>query len=359
LWDSKLLIASITVAAVVLGGVLYVLQPRVYESKVSVFPLRQTQFVGYLGLSQENSGKAEDGAFPYTPATLFTEFSSYLTDTDKLMALAAETGIVERGTLNDEEYGQAVARFVSAIRFETPNAQDDGASQTFLNIKVQAGDRNKLLTFVKQALTRANADMANDLSAEVQKRADEIKDQLDAQTAQLQIEIDARRQRIQSDRTDDMVRLAEQSMVARSLGIEKPLDLRAIEAVEKGSNAPAQINSNGNQPQYLQGYAALDERIKTLQDRKDDDPFISDLRQLQQQLYLVKNDPRPARILGLLKRSPLADPATAMLARFSIASARAEKVSPRLIFFGAGSLILGLLIGSAAALVRQRKSARA
>jgi chain length determinant protein (polysaccharide antigen chain regulator) len=369
LWDSKFLIAGCTTAALILGGAGYLLQPRVYEAKASVFPLRQTQFSSYLGLSQERElegskkiagdEKKEGGAFPYTPTTLFSEFLAHLTDTGRLMAIATETGVVERGTLSDEEYNQAVGRFVSGIKFEIPTAQEIGAGQSFLNFRARAGNPDKIATFVRHALTSANTDMANDLEQEVRMRTDEIQDHLEARMMRLKLDIEARRLRTETERKDDIARITEQSAIAHSLGIEKPLDLRAIEAVEQGNAATAQINSSGGQPQYLQGYAALDERIKMLQERTDHEPFTHELRQLEQQLYIVKNDPRPSQILALLARSPLGNPATAMMARFSVASVHAEKVAPRAIFFGVGSLLLGLLVGSAAALVRQRKPGRA
>jgi chain length determinant protein (polysaccharide antigen chain regulator) len=357
LWDSKFLIAGCTTAALILGGAAYLLQPRVYEAKASVSPLRQTQFSGYLGLSQEADEKKEDGPFPYTPKTLFTEFSAYLTDTDRLIAVATETGVIERGSLSDEAYNNAIGRFISSIKFSVPSPED-GAGPSILNFSVRSGDPNKLTTFVRHALTSANTDMATDLAQEVRMRTDEIQDHLEARMARLRLDIEARRLRTEEERKDDIARITEQSAIAHSLGIEKPLDLRAIEAVEQGNAAAAQINSNGGQPQYLQGYAALDERVKMLQDRKDHEPFTHELRQLEQHLYTIKNDPRPSRILALLARSPLGNPATAMMARFSVASVTAEKVAPRLIFFGIGSLIMGLLVGSAAALVRQRKPSR-
>lgn len=355
LWDSKLLIAAVTAVSVVLGAILYFVVPRTYESKVSVFPLHQTQFAGYLGLTGEVGDTLNDKAFPYTPNTLHAEFLSYMKDPDRLIATAMKTGIVERGTQTEAGYADAARRFASKIKFGEPDAQSSLAGQRFLNIQVRAGDRDKLTTFVQQALTSASRDMARDLADEVSRRASEIKDQLDAKAAQLQLDIDARRQRIEGDRSDEIVRVREQATIAHSLGIGKPLNLRAIEAAERGGATPTQINSGGNQPEYLQGYAALDERIKTLNERKDNDPFIADLRQLQQQLYLVQNAPRPARIRALLERSPLANPDTAPVARFSIASAAADKIFPRLSIFGAGSLFLGLLLGSTIALFRRSR----
>lgn len=363
LWDSRLLITAVTVFSLIIGGGAFLLLPRTFISKVSITPLSQAGFAGYLDLSQEgkrpedkeNGKPPEDGAFPYTPVTLHAEFSSYLRDYDRLAAVVAETGVVDRGALNEYEYSQQVRRFISDIKFEFPKAQDIAIGQNFLNVEAKAHNQEKLLAFMRQALTDANADLTRDLIAEVQKRADTIRDQSNAEAARLEIGANARRERAGNERDDEIRRTAEQSAIAHSLGLQKPLDLRAIEAIEHGSTAPAQINSNSNAKQapYLQGYAALDKHIDILRSRKDNDPFIDDLRNIQQQIYIARNNPRPARMLALLKQSPLANPTTARLARFSMTSIIPEQVFPRLSVFGLGSLFVGLLLGSAIAFARR------
>jgi len=366
LWDSRLLITTVTVVSLAIGGIAFVLLPRTFVSKVTIYPLSQADFVRYLELSQEgkrpqdkeNGRQQDDGAFPYTPNTLLSEFSAYLRDYDRLANLASETGVLTRGTLSDDAYNESVRRFVSGIKFEVPKSQDIAIGQHFLNVEVKANNPETLRVFTRQALAEANAELARDLAVEVQKRAETIKDQSDVEAAKLQLEVDARRERAENERNDEILRVTEQSTIAHSLGLQKPLDLRAIEMVEHGSAASAQINSGGPQPPYLQGYAALDKRIEILRDRKDSDAFIDDLRKLQQQIYVAKNNPRPARILALLKQSPLADPKTAKLARFSIASTIPEKVFPKLSAFGIGFLFAGLLLGSAIAFIRREISRR-
>ena len=366
LWDSKLLIAVVTAISLVIGGITFLLLPRTFVSKVSILPLSQAGFARYLELSQEgrrpqdreNGKPQEDGAFPYTPITLHAEFSSYLRDYDRLANLATTTGVVDQGASSEDDYSEQVRRFISGIKFEAPKAQDIAIGQYFLNVEVRANDPDKLRAFMRQTLSEANTSLARDLAAEVKKRAETIKDQSDVEAAKLQLEVDARRERAENERNDEILRVTEQSTIAHSLGLQKPLDLRAIEMVEHGSAASAQINSGGPQPPYLQGYAALDKRIEILRDRKDSDAFIDDLRKLQQQIYVAKNNPRPARILALLKQSPLADPETAKLARFSIASTIPEKVFPKLSAFGIGFLFAGLLLGSAIAFIRREISTR-
>jgi chain length determinant protein (polysaccharide antigen chain regulator) len=107
---------------------------------------------------------------------------------------------------------------------------------------------------------------------------------------------------------------------------------------------------------YLQGSTALEEQISLLNKRSDDDPFITELRDLERQIYLLQNDTNSERLTQLLDESPLSDPATAPLADYSVIGASAEKVSPMMSIFAAGSLFLGLLLGSLIVLFRQNRS---
>lgn len=366
LWSSKLLIGVVTAVCLAAGIIAYFLIPPSFTSKAVILPLRQTQFSGYLGLAQEggisdfkdneSTKVLEERAFPYTPSTLFTEFTTYVTDPDRIAEIADKGDIVAHENLSEDAYRQRIMNFVSSIRFTTPKPQEIQAGIQYLNIEAKSDNKEKLTAFMQQLLLGANRDMATDLAADVRTRADEIKEKLASQIAKLQIDIDARRHTQENMRADNIARLAEQSIIARSLGIQKPINLQAIEKAEQGKTA-AQINTSGeqNQPDYLQGYIALDESISTLKNRKDSDPFITDLRTIEQQLYILKNDPRPARIQALLERSPLRDPSTAAVARFSTTAVVAEKTFPRLSIFGAGALLLGLALGTSVAFMRKRE----
>lgn len=349
LWNSRLLMAVVAAIFVVMGCVAYFLVPPTFVSKVSIYPLQQTQFANYAGLT------AEKGAFPYTPATLFSEFSSHLMDVDRLSAIAEKSGVIERQLDNDAIYNLRMARFISGIQFTTPKPPEAQAGQLFLHIEAKARNQVALQMFMRQLLLSASADMAGALSKEVRERASDLKSQLGAQIAKLKVDIEARRRTAENVRMDDVTRLSEQATIARSLGIEKPLGLRVVEAAEQGKTTSAQINNSGDndQPDYLQGYAALEERIAVLQNRKSGDPFIEDLRNLEQQLYIAQNDPRPSHIVSLLELSPLRDPGTATLAHFSVSSITAEKVFPRLSTFIISSLSFGLMLGALIAFFRR------
>lgn len=345
LWVQKKLIAAMVGLSLLVGLISYLLLPRTFEVRLTVQPLRQAEFLPYLELAQEGN------VFPYTPAEFHKEFSTYLMDLDRLNAIALQTGVVSRDAMNSVEYAAAIQRFVSKIGFEQPQA--NGKEAPFITIKVRGDDTRALEAFVKQAVVTTSTEFAKKLTQEVQQRVAVIRNQQDAAATRLEVQIAALRSQEDSKRKDKMMRLAEEAGIARSLGIDRPLNLRAVEAAEHGRSASAQINTGGNSLPYFQGYVALDEQINHLQARTNLDSFANGLRELQRQVYLLKNDPLPARVLMLLESSSLKEPSKANLVRYNLKSIVSVRVFPTLSMFGLGSLFVGLLLGIVAALLRQ------
>jgi hypothetical protein len=108
----------------------------------------------------------------------------------------------------------------------------------------------------------------------------------------------------------------------------------------------------GEQPTYFQGSAALAEQVDVLRNRADGDPFTIDLRNLEREVYVLENDKEAERLTALLNESPLNDPATAPLVEYSTIGASAVRIFPRISIFAAGSLLLGLILGSGLVLLR-------
>lgn len=343
MWAGKFIIATCTVVSLGLGLVLYLFLPRSYETALEITPLRHSQFVSYEPLVEEK-------VFSYTEESFETQYATYVRNYDNLVAKAKETGVVQRGALSEQEYNTAIQKFVKSIAFEPPQTTAI-PPQYFLRMTARSGDAATLSNFVTSVLKDSSQEMAQDLANEVRQQAASIKDKQLAEIAVLNIDIAARRQRFEAARHDQVTKLAEQAAIARSLNIEKPLELRALDAAEVGRGS-TQINSATMSEPYLQGYSALDEKISIIRSRADNDPFIDDLRELQQRIYTLQNSPRSERILSLLSSTPLADPSTAVLARYSLASVVPGKVFPRLSIFAPLFLFLGMLVGAAFVLLR-------
>ena len=337
MWAGKFIIAAFTVVSLLLGLVLYLFLPRSYQSEVEITPLRHSQFVTYEPLVAED-------VFPYTLEIFETQYATYVRNFDNLAAKAKKTGVVQQGDLSEQAYDVAIRKFIESIAFEVPPPAV-GTPQHFLRMTARGGNVETLSNFMTSVLMDSSQEMAQDLADEVRQQAAIIKDKQLAEIAMLNADIAARRERFEAARHDQVAKLAEQAAIARSLNIEKPLELRALDAAEVGRGS-MQINSAAVSEPYLRGYAALNEQMNIIRSREDNDPFIDDLREQQQRIYTLQNSPRSERILSLLSGTPLADPSTAVVARYSLASVIPDKVFPRLSVFAPLFLFLGLLLGT-------------
>lgn len=335
IWSGKGVVGGTMAAALVVGMLLYLFLPRTYTSAVEITPLPQSQLADYIALSEEK-------VFPYTAAMLFSDYIANLRDFDLLARIATDAGIVNRDNLSDEEFAEEVRKFVESVDFkkETPAGSQ---VPTAVSMKASGKDIKALTAFSSGALTRARNNMRDELSTEIRDRAKSIAERDALDIATLKVEIEATRRQAESTRNDKIADLSEQAKIARSLGLEKPLEMRILEA--EGGRGSLQINSSQEQKSYLRGFAALDLEEKTLQSRKDNDPFVTDLRKLQQKVAILENNPRPGNILSLLKASPLGDSNTAKFARYSSAAASAYKTFPRASIFIPASLLIGFVLG--------------
>ncbi len=101
----------------------------------------------------------------------------------------------------------------------------------------------------------------------------------------LQDEIDGKRSVAQKRRTDRVAVLSEAVLIARRLGIQNPLDspllLQSREtAVSVHTQSP---------PLYMRGGRALQHEIQVLSGRESDDPFIGELRHLEERISRLRN----------------------------------------------------------------------
>jgi len=358
LWQGKLTIFATTAAAALLGAAAYYASPNVYQSEAAIYPITQSEYAGYIDLlarsALPNLGTVDSetdpslgSAFPYTRDSLFQEFTTYLQSPGHLIQAAQESGIAKNEGQNDASDASALA-FARSVKFMP--ATDKKAS---FEMSVRGSDREAVNRFVAWSLENAGLEVAktirtatlNKISAGAKIRSDAI--------SKLRVEIEARRNQQENARKDEAVMVGEQAKIAETLGIKDPVTVPSSIAPGQPVPAPSTQVISGEQPMYLQGSRALDEQIKLLNSRSDNDPFITQLRDLERQIYLLENDKDSERLTQLLDESPLSDPATAPIADYSIVGASAEKVSPRMSLFVGGAVLLGLLLGSMIALLRQ------
>ena len=357
LWNGKFTILATTVIAALIGAAAYYVSPNVYQAEAAIYPITQSEYAGYIDLMARSALPAsqkvdvEDEpalstAFPYTRDSLFQEFTTYLQSPAHLIRAAQESSVVQGDGQKQTSESSALS-FARTVKF-TP-ATDKKAS---FDMSVRGSDREALNKFVAWSLDNARLEVAKKIRAATASKIAAGKRIRADSITKLRVEIEARRNQQEKSRKDQIAVFSEQAKIAETLGIKDPITVQSLSV----PNVPMAKNSAqviaGDQPIYLQGSTALEEQINLLNKRGDDDPFIAELRDLERQIYLLENDTNYERLTQLLDESPLSDPATAPLADYSVVGASAEKVSPRMSIFAAGSLFLGLLLGSLIVLFR-------
>lgn len=360
LWQGKLTILATTALAALIGAAAYYASPNVYRSEAAIYPITQSEYAGYIDLLARSAlpnldtidsetDPALSSAFPYTRESLFQEFTTYLQSPGHLILAAQESGVAKDEGQKDTSEASALA-FARTVKFMP--ATDKKAS---FEMVVSGRDRDAVNRFVAWSLENAGLEVAktirtatmNKISAGEKIRSDAIEE--------LRVEIEARRNQQENARKDEAVMVGEQAKIAETLGIKDPVTVPSSIAPGQPVPVPSTQVISGEQPMYLQGSRALEEQIKLLNSRSDNDPFITQLRELERQIYLLENNNDSKRLTQLLDKSPLSDPATAPIADYSVIGASAATVSPRMSLFLGGAVLLGVLLGSMIALLRQNR----
>ena len=113
----------------------------------------------------------------------------------------------------------------------------------------------------------------------------DAKNSIEEQIMDIEYKISSKRQMTKLRREDQVLRYQEASIIARVLGIKKRVDATNII-----QNTQMNVDiATASTPLYYLGIEALTAEINILQNRKTDDPFISGLRDLQEQLALLRS----------------------------------------------------------------------
>lgn len=133
-------------------------------------------------------------------------------------------------------------------------------------------------------------------------------------------------------RLDKIARLEEAIKIAKKLEIAKPMVM--------GAKINVQGLANQGLPLYYLGYSMLEAELNALKNRKNNDPFISGLRKLQQQFSELVNLRQNASEFGVVT-----------IDQEAVAAAKPAKPKKALILAVAG--IMGLMLAIFIALIRR------
>lgn len=280
LWNRKGLVIAVTVIAA-LGSVVYALQQlNVYKAETLLLPPKQKDvksintagmqgMQGMQGMKEIKGVRAVGG---FTVAGAFNAFKINLNsrsiqkkfiEKHDLMDILAPNRTQETRDIEILEGFSKMIKIEDKEVFSVSTESDDPEfAAKLINDFVRFFDLETVRALISDA-----------------------RNNIEEQIIDIEYKINSKRQMTKLRREDQVLRYQEAITIARVLGIKKRVDATNII-----QNTQMNVDiATASTPLYYLGIEALSAEINILQNRISDDPFISGLRDLQEQLALLRS----------------------------------------------------------------------
>ena len=261
----KKLIFGITVTVVVIGLFYIFSMKRVYQVETTIYPPTNESVVSlnelYFVLSDKDKDKDKE---PISKDTMILSFI----DTINLLSFNSDIyqGVISKLTITTSKNNNNISK---------------------IYISSQSIERDKLKSWLDRLVEKANRKTANQL-------ADSLLLDISLEIIRLKIQITNKQLKYKRLREDEIIRLQADYQIAKKLGITEHLFLpdlnkRSNEIIlEEIGNIKRLISNPVNLAGYLKGTKIIQAEITSLKNRVLDDPYISDIRDLQAQLQKLE-----------------------------------------------------------------------
>ncbi len=320
LWKQKSLIVIITLAVTLCAAGYAFLSAPVYESKSSILPPRLSDVAAL------NLGRADAGIGLLDVGTVYGSFIQNLRSESVRRSFfeQAYLPVANAEQPENKSKDEFRAAFGKTLSISVP---DEKKNPSRYEIKIEAKTPERAAQWVTLYEQMAAQKTLDDIAGNVTKEVDQL-------TRSIQGRIDVIRNAAVKIRTDRIAQLQEALTIASVAGISNP----QVKATRTSASGELQQFIDGNLD-YMRGATAIKAELEILQNRKNDDPFIPDLRNLENQLiYLAKVNLRPAGV--------------AVYTKDSIAEVPETPIKPKKALIIALGLVLGGMLGVFVALIR-------
>jgi len=269
LWNKKLLVIATTLVAV-LGSVVFAfLQTPIYKAESRLLPPKSkdvqplnVQGVRILSGDMKLQGVDTD--------IVFTVFKNNLS-----------SRTLQKKFINEFKLMEIL------VTERTSETRDEDIYEDFAEI-IKVNNRDGLSISIELHDPNVAAQWVNDyvqfIDSETIKRiVENNRNAITNQIRNIEYQIASKRQMAKQRREDQIEKFKEALIIARRLGVEERVDTTNV--VQNN-----QLNiSTSSTPLFYRGTRALSTEIEILTNRKSDDPFITGLRDLQENLALLRS----------------------------------------------------------------------
>jgi chain length determinant protein (polysaccharide antigen chain regulator) len=277
LWKQKLLITLVTLIVTAVAASYVFLSEPVYEAKTSLLPPRLADIAGY------NLGRAEAGLPEFTVEKIYSIFTQNLRSENQRNSFFQEIYLPaeadEDGSQTKDQLREKLNKKLVVSNPDVKNSPDRFEVTAQSAVPSRAAEWANL--YVERAARKTRQDMADTAATEINMRVRSIKSR-----------IEVLRESAKQLREDRIARLNEALIVADKVGVQAP----QVKASRTSSDGELEKFVDGNL-MYMLGAKAIRVELTVLQSRTNDDPFIPDLRDLENRLdYLSKVSVSPNNV---------------------------------------------------------------
>ena len=277
LWSKRWHVIGVTAVAA-LGSVVYaLLQPPVYKAEALLLPPKAKD-VKSINLALNEVDSSGNKAAQLRRVSGITASQAFGAFKKNLSSRSLQKKFIEEHSLMN----------VLAPN-RTPETRDIEILESFAKM-IKFGDKGGFSVSVESTDPEFAAKLVNDYVSffdleTVRGMVSDAKNNIEEQILDIEYLIASKRQMAKQRREDQVLRYQEASIIANALGIKKRVDATNII-----QNTQMNVDiATASTPLYYLGIEALSAEIEILQNRISDDPFISGLRDLQEQLALLRS----------------------------------------------------------------------
>ncbi|SIR46953.1 LPS O-antigen chain length determinant protein WzzB [Pseudomonas flexibilis] len=324
LWAEKILIAVCTVLVFGCAAIYAFLTQPTYEARAILLPPNISDISGY------NLGRDEEkGLKPFSAQDVYDIFTRSLASETLRRRFFHEVYLPSVDNAEMYAQDQLWKKLNEQLAIRSPNKQRPEYWEVYLTSTAPALAAEWVNYLVAQASEMTEEAMQRNVAGEIFTKAQAVERQ-----------IEALRHTARQRREDRIAALKEALRIADSVGLEN-----AQGTMWQTFSTTQNSSITDGSPLYLRGAKAIRAELAVLESRASDDPFIPELRSLQERLEFLKGvDVSPENVAVFTLDSPALVPET--------------PIKPKKALILAVGLVLGGMLGIFIALVRHMLRSR-
>lgn len=361
LWQGKWLIAFIT-AIFFACGLAYVLFFQTHTATFDIEPVNSYEIDHYselnyllqqvelVDLTPESRNKLLEAkqAPAITSQVLVELLMERVRSRQDFVNAVQQLNFIPKGDKTDEQWRDAITKFVYRINFLPPSTPDELAKNrgagARINWQIQAQGIKEPLSYkslLGKTLKDANEQVRVGLIHRIQNEIDVLQSKQQNKIEDIDIQIKNLRESYKENIANRIAYLKDQAQIARKLNIAK----NTIEAQSFNGASGVVTTLQSETPFYLRGYEAIEEELTLLENRKTVDEYIPELIDLKQKRRSIEEDKLATRLAVALKQSHVDQPEAFVTADLDMDEIRFER-TPAMSLLLLGVLFIGMFIGT-------------